>query len=119
MILPDELTSVNTVGRFQRLLELSEQNADLKNKLRHMLKLSPEKWEEVASHAMQAVQPDFRPRVWWCTAMRVGLLFSCKNGAVQMEQPTGGCLCVHLHVCVRGGLGLGAAMARQCKHSSR
>lgn len=36
-----------------------------------------------------AVMPDFRPRAWWCPALKAGLLFSCKNGAVCMEQPIG------------------------------
>jgi hypothetical protein len=44
----------------QRLVDLTEANSDFKNKLRHLLKLSPEKWDEVAMHAMQAVMPDFR-----------------------------------------------------------
>jgi hypothetical protein len=48
------------MGDMQRLVELTEVNSDLKNKLRHLLRLSLEKWEEVASHALQAVVPDFR-----------------------------------------------------------
>eukprot|EP00197_Chlamydomonas_leiostraca_P008112 CAMPEP_0202870554 /NCGR_PEP_ID=MMETSP1391-20130828/16057_1 /ASSEMBLY_ACC=CAM_ASM_000867 /TAXON_ID=1034604 /ORGANISM="Chlamydomonas leiostraca, Strain SAG 11-49" /LENGTH=611 /DNA_ID=CAMNT_0049551153 /DNA_START=278 /DNA_END=2109 /DNA_ORIENTATION=+ len=84
---PDELNCVDKVGQFQQLVELSEMNTDLKNKVRHLLKLSPEKWDEVAAHAQGAVMPDFRPRVWWCPAVKAGLLFSCKNGAVMMDQP--------------------------------
>jgi hypothetical protein len=48
------------VGDMQKLVEMTEVNSDLKNKLRHLLKLSPEKWDEVAQHAMAAVVPDFR-----------------------------------------------------------
>ncbi len=48
------------VGDMQKLVELTEVNSDLKNKLRHLLKLSPEKWDEVTQHAMAAVVPDFR-----------------------------------------------------------
>ncbi|KAF5832185.1 hypothetical protein DUNSADRAFT_12024 [Dunaliella salina] len=55
--------------------------------VRHLLKLSPEKWEEVAQHAQGAVMPDFRPRAWWCPSLRAGLLFGTKNGAVCMDQP--------------------------------
>lgn len=57
--------------------------------LRHVLKLSPEKWEEVCQHALSAVQPDGRHRVWWCQPMRIGLVYPCKNGAVHMESPIG------------------------------
>lgn len=84
---PDELNRVDKVGQFQQLVELSEVNTELKNKVRHLLKLSPEKWEEVSNHAQAAVMPDFRPRAWWCPALKAGLLFSCKNGSVCMEQP--------------------------------
>jgi hypothetical protein len=70
--------------------------SDVKNLLpvlclqvRHLLKLSPEKWEEVAAHAQAAVMPDFRPRVWWCPPVKAGLLFSCKNGSVCMDTPIG------------------------------
>lgn len=66
---------------------MTEQNSDLKHKLRHLLKLSPEKWEEVTQHALLAVVPDFRPRVWWYPAIQGGLLFPAKNGAVQADQP--------------------------------
>ncbi len=78
-----------------QLVEQSEMNSDLKNKIRHLLKLSPEKWEEVCQHALAAVVPDFRPRVWWCPNIRSGLLFACKNGSVDLNQhPTGqyGCI---------------------------
>lgn len=85
--IPDDLNRVEKVGQFQKLVELTEVNSDLKNKVRHLLKLSPEKWEEVSQHALQAVVPDFRPRVWWCPAIRSGLLFSCKNGSVVMDHP--------------------------------
>eukprot|EP00798_Chlamydomonas_sp_ICE-L_P015740 gene15740-21861_t len=84
---PDDLNCVDRVGNFQRIVHLSEMNADLKNKVRHLLKLSPEKWEEVSQHALAAVVPDFRPRVWWSSTMKVGLLFQCKNGSVSMEHP--------------------------------
>ncbi|GLI70279.1 hypothetical protein VaNZ11_015212 [Volvox africanus] len=87
--LPEDLIKVERVGQFKKLIDLSESNNDLKNRLRHVLKLSPEKWEEVCQHAISAVVPDFRNRVWWCPPLRLGLLFACKNGAVMMENPTG------------------------------
>lgn len=61
----------------------------LSPQVRHLLKLSPEKWEEVSQHALAAVVPDFRNRVWWCPSIRSGLLFACKNGSVAMEHPIG------------------------------
>jgi len=70
-------------------VEVCEQNSDIKHKIRHLLKLSPEKWDEVCQHALSAVVPDFRPRVWWCPGIQGGLLFACKNGAVLAEQPIG------------------------------
>lgn len=87
--IPDELNRIEKVGQFQALVEQCEMNSDLKNKVRHLLKLSPEKWEEVSQHAMAAVVPDFRNRVWWQASMKLGLLFSCKNGAVAMDHPIG------------------------------
>ncbi|KAG2502074.1 hypothetical protein HYH03_000567 [Edaphochlamys debaryana] len=85
--LPDKLCRVEQVGQFRELVELSEANNDLKNKLRHVLKLSPEKWDEVCQHALSAVVPDFRNRVWWCLPMRLGLLYACKNAAIIMDNP--------------------------------
>ncbi len=55
--------------------------------VRHLLKLSPEKWDEVAVHSAGAVVPDFRPRAWWCPSVRGGLLFACRNGAIVMDTP--------------------------------
>ena len=85
--LPDDLTRVDKVGQFRRLVELAERSTDLKHKLRHLLKLSPEKWDEVCGHALAAVVPDFRPRVWWSPQVGGGVMFACKGGAVQMDQP--------------------------------
>ncbi|GFR43381.1 hypothetical protein Agub_g4453, partial [Astrephomene gubernaculifera] len=85
--LPESLYRVEKVGQFRQLVEMSEANNDLKNKLRHVLKLSPEKWDEVCQHALSAVVPDFRNRVWWYPILRIGLLYACKNGAIQMDNP--------------------------------
>ena len=71
------------------MVELCDQNSDIKHKVRHLLKLSPEKWDEVCQHALSAVVPDFRPRVWWCPGIQGGMLFACKNGAVLAESPIG------------------------------
>ncbi|WIA18162.1 hypothetical protein OEZ85_009637 [Tetradesmus obliquus] len=85
--LPEELNRVDKVGQFRQLVEMTEKSSDLKHKLRHLLKLSPEKWEEVSQHALSAVVPDFRPRVWWYPGINGALLFACKNGAVLPEHP--------------------------------
>ncbi|EFJ53210.1 hypothetical protein VOLCADRAFT_115791 [Volvox carteri f. nagariensis] len=87
--LPEDLVKVEKVGQFRKLVDLSENNNELKNRLRHVLKLSPEKWEEVCQHAMSAVSPDFRNRVWWYVPLSLGLLYQCKNGAVQLDNPIG------------------------------
>ncbi|KXZ52067.1 hypothetical protein GPECTOR_10g1090 [Gonium pectorale] len=87
--LPDKLVRVEKVGQFRELVEMSEVNSDLKNKLRHVLKLSPDKWDEVCQHALSAVVPDFRNRIWWCGPLRLGLLYACKNGAIVMDNPMG------------------------------
>jgi hypothetical protein len=52
-----------------------------------VLKLSKEKWDEASAHALQAVQPDFRRRVWYPPGhnMGIGILFSCKYGAVALK----------------------------------
>ncbi|KIY96512.1 hypothetical protein MNEG_11449 [Monoraphidium neglectum] len=85
--LPDDLVRVERVGQFTQLVELTEASQELKHKVRHLLKLSPEKWDEVAQHCSQAVVPDFRPRIWWCPNVRGGLLFACRNGAIAIDQP--------------------------------
>lgn len=70
--------------------------------VRHLLKLSPEKWEEVSQHALAAVVPDFRNRVWWCESLGTGLLFTCKNGSVAMDHPvalvSALCACTYVYI---------------------
>jgi hypothetical protein len=44
---------------------------------------------QVCQHALSAVVPDFRNRVWWWPPLRLGLLYACRNGAVMMDNPTG------------------------------
>lgn len=86
ILVPDDLNRVEKVGQFQQLIEQCDMYPDLKSKVRHLLKLSPEKWDEVCNHAQAAVVPDFRNRVWW-SASGLGLLFACKNGSTGMEHP--------------------------------
>jgi hypothetical protein len=52
------------VGQFRELVALSEGSNDMKHKLRHLLKLSTDKWDEVVQHVLSAVVPDYRPRLW-------------------------------------------------------
>lgn len=63
-----------------------------------VLKLSKEKWEEAATHASQAVQSDFRRRVWYppAAAATVGLVYGCKYGAVQLKDPVCECRAVRM-----------------------
>eukprot|EP00775_Hariotina_reticulata_P013584 gene13584-13709_t len=83
---PDALNQIAKVGQFRELVDMTELSNELKQKLRQLLKFSPEKWEELAQHALSAVVPDYRPRVWWCTDIKGGLVFPCRGGAAQVEQ---------------------------------
>lgn len=69
----------------------AEQDGHLRQKLQHVLKLSKEKWEEARDHAMRAVVPDNRMRAWYADRrnMDIGLLFTCRLGAVELERPVG------------------------------
>ena len=87
ILVPDELNCIDTIGAFQKLMQLGTLNARIKDQVSHMLKLSPEKMAELSQHAMSAVVPDFRPRVWWCPAIHMGLLFACNNGSASMDFP--------------------------------
>lgn len=89
MSIPDSLANIQTVGQFQQLVYLADTDAQLRKGLQVILKLSKEKWEEASNHAIQAVVPDFRKRVWYPPGhnMGIGLLFSCKYGAVQLRDP--------------------------------
>ncbi|GFH16120.1 uncharacterized protein HaLaN_12481 [Haematococcus lacustris] len=84
---PEELNRVASVGVFRELVALADTQKDLKNKLRHLLDLSLEKWNQVAAHAQAAAVPDSKPRVWWPSSGQAGLLFPCKQGAVRMDTP--------------------------------
>lgn len=75
------------VGQFQNLVRVADADAQLRKVLQIILKLSKEKWDEAAAHAMQAVVPDFRRRVWYPPgySMGIGLVFNCKYGSVQLR----------------------------------
>jgi hypothetical protein len=54
------------VGEFQNLVRVVDTDGgQLRKMIQAILKLSKEKWDEAARHAMDAVHPDFRRRVWW------------------------------------------------------
>ncbi len=74
--------------------------------LQLVLKLSKEKWDEASAHALQAVQPDFRKRVWYPPGhnMGIGILFGCKYGAVALKD----CVMLLQVGCGGGGGGGGA-----------
>ena len=76
------------VGQFQALVREADSDSQLRKTLQCILKLSKEKWEEAAQHALTAVVPDFRRRVWYPPGqnMGVGIVFNCKYGAVQLKE---------------------------------
>ncbi|KIZ02180.1 hypothetical protein MNEG_5775 [Monoraphidium neglectum] len=84
----DRLARITTVGEFQNLVRVVDTDGgQLRKMIQAILKLSKEKWDEAARHAMDAVHPDFRRRVWYPPGqnMGVGLVFHCKDGAVQLK----------------------------------
>eukprot|EP00798_Chlamydomonas_sp_ICE-L_P000077 gene77-12898_t len=82
--LPSFPNSISTVGHFVALVEMAEEDGQLKKMLQLILKLSKEKWEEAARHALVAVKPDFRRRIWYPPGtLSRGVLFSCKYGLLQ------------------------------------
>ena len=76
------------VGQFQALVREADLNSQLHKTLQCILKLSKEKWEEAAQHALTAVVPDFRRRVWYPPGEDIGggIVFNCKYGAVQLKE---------------------------------
>eukprot|EP00798_Chlamydomonas_sp_ICE-L_P031265 gene31265-6408_t len=85
-VLPNSLTSITTVGQFVELVGIAEKDGQMKKVLQVILKLSKEKWEEAAAHALTAVMPDFRKRVWFPPGDSThGILFTCKYGAVLLK----------------------------------
>lgn len=83
--LPSSLWSIQTIEDFRRLVSVTEVNRDVERKVCQLLKMYPERWSEVVSHAMTAVEVDMRPRLWRPDKEGRGLLFSCKNGAVMFD----------------------------------
>lgn len=117
--MPDpRLRSITTVGLFQELVRLAEQQGQLRQVLQGLLKLPPEKWDEAAAHAATAVVPDFRQRVWHAPSTHAcagtGLLFSCRYGAVQLRDPV--CL---VHSNDDGTVKVGSCCATQQPHPKR
>ncbi|KAI8463749.1 MAG: hypothetical protein J3K34DRAFT_526758 [Monoraphidium minutum] len=84
----DRLARIVTVGDFQNLVRcVDADGGQLRKAMQAVLKLSREKWDEAARHALEAVHPDFRRRVWYPPGqnMGVGLVFNCKDGGVQLR----------------------------------
>ena len=84
--IPDELNNVHKIGQFQLLAKHTETNLDVKVQVMKLLKLSPEMWDEVCKHAMAAVVPDFRNRIW-SSPTGLALLYECHYGATATESP--------------------------------
>eukprot|EP00798_Chlamydomonas_sp_ICE-L_P011523 gene11523-34235_t len=57
--------------------------------LKHVLKLSKEKWDEARDHAMRAVVGDGRMRAWYADrqTLEIGLLFATRLGCVDLDRP--------------------------------
>ncbi len=72
------------MGQFQNLVRVADADSQLRKVMQIILKLSKEKWEEASTHALTAVVPDFRRRVWYPPGhnLGVGLVFNCKCVAI-------------------------------------
>ena len=53
------------------------------------MKLSKEKWDDARDHAIKAVISDSRMRAWFVDEESIGLLFTCRMGAVDLDKPVG------------------------------
>ena len=93
---PDQL-HVGAVGQFKELVEVAEQDPQLCETLKKVLKLT-RGWEVARDHAMMAVSTDNQMRIWYANAAATagggpatdgGLLFKCHLGSVDLENPVG------------------------------
>ena len=82
---------IETVGDFKSLVLLADMDQSLRNKLQQILKLSKEKWNEAREHAMKAVFPDNRLRIWYPDVRdgSFGILFPCRLGCTNISKPVG------------------------------
>jgi len=82
---------IETVGDFKSLVLLADMDQSLRNKLQQILKLSKEKWSEAREHAMKAVFPDNRLRIWYPDVRDgcYGILFPCRLGCTNISKPVG------------------------------
>lgn len=85
------ILKIETVGDFKTLVLLADMDQSLRNKLQQILKLSKEKWNEAREHAMKAVFPDNRLRIWYPDVRDgcYGILFPCRLGCTNISKPVG------------------------------
>ena len=92
--LPKMLEKVENVGQFKALVQLANNDKQLRDNLLNVLKITDAKWEEVCEQALRCVQKDNRVRVWCPNNMmrdglRVGFLFACDCGSPDLSMPIG------------------------------
>ena len=94
---PADQLHVVAVGQFKELVEVAEQDPQLCETLKKVLKLT-RGWEVARDHAMMAVSTDNQMRIWYANAAATagggaategGLLFKCHLGSVDLENPVG------------------------------
>lgn len=78
---------VTAVGQFKRLAQWAEQDRNVCEQLKKVLKLT-KGWELARDHAAQAVENDNRMRVYTHDG-RTGLLFKCQQGNIEASDPVG------------------------------
>lgn len=92
--LPKALGKVTNVGQFKGLIQLANNDKQLRNQLLGLLKLNQTKWEDVSEQVLRCVHKDNRVRVW-CPedierdGLRVGFLFGCDCGCPDLTIPIG------------------------------
>lgn len=93
--------SVTTVGQLRTLMDWAERETgphSLKKALLKVLKMTTEQWEHTLTRVRSAVERDDRMRKWLPSGRtagvqdggaRLGALFACKQGRVDLERPLG------------------------------
>lgn len=83
--------SIKTVGDFRQLALLADVDQQFRKNLQHILKFSADKFNEAREHAIKAIVPDNRMRVWYPDSNdpSYGILFACRLGCIDMRKPAG------------------------------
>lgn len=85
------IDTITKVGEFRELVRLAATDRNLQDKLRKVLSLTKDQWKVAYEHAMKAVEPDHRLRIWYPASDRTdtGLVFECLQGNVLLDRPVG------------------------------